>query len=81
MPIYEYECPKCGRFQVQQKIKDPVLTKNPECCDKDCPNKAVRILSPVAVHFKGSGFYQTDYKPTKKKKPNETSDKTTDKDD
>jgi putative FmdB family regulatory protein len=64
MPIYEYECPKCGRFEVVQKVSDNPLKKNPDCCEKDCPNKAERLISAAAFHLKGSGWYKTDYKPS-----------------
>ena len=62
MPIYEYECPKCGRFEVVQKVSDKPLTKDPECCRNDCPNKAERQISAAAFHLKGTGWYKTDYK-------------------
>ncbi len=61
MPIYEYECPKCGVFEVVQKATDKPLKANPECAAKDCPRKAKRILSASAFHLKGTGWYKTDY--------------------
>lgn len=61
MPIYEYECPKCGRFEAVQKASDKPLKCNPDCCEKECPKKAQRVISASALHFKGSGFYKTDY--------------------
>jgi putative FmdB family regulatory protein len=56
MPIYEYKCENGHVFDVIQKMSDEPLTECQEC---DAP--AVRVLHPVAVHFKGSGFYNTDY--------------------
>ena len=56
MPIYEYKCENGHVFDVIQKMSDEPLT---EC--QECGAAAVRVLHPVAVHFKGSGFYNTDY--------------------
>ena len=56
MPIYEYKCDNGHVFDVIQKMVDEPLT---EC--QECGAPAVRVLHPVAVHFKGSGFYNTDY--------------------
>jgi putative FmdB family regulatory protein len=56
MPIYEYKCTNGHVFDVIQKMSDEALT---EC--QDCGASAERVLHPVAVHFKGSGFYNTDY--------------------
>jgi len=56
MPIYEYKCDNGHVFDVIQKMSDDALTK----C-QECGAPAVRVLHPVAVHFKGSGFYNTDY--------------------
>jgi putative FmdB family regulatory protein len=56
MPIYEYKCENGHVFDVIQKMSDEPLT---EC--QECGAPAVRVLHPVAVHFKGSGFYNTDY--------------------
>jgi len=56
MPIYEYKCDNGHVFDVIQKMSDEALTK----C-QECGAPAVRVLHPVAVHFKGSGFYNTDY--------------------
>lgn len=63
MPIYEYECNKCGhRFEVIQKVSDAPLKK----CEK-CKGKAERLVSSPAIQFKGTGWYVTDY--AKKSKP------------
>jgi len=56
MPIYEYKCEKGHVFDVIQKMSDEPLT---DC--QECGAPAERVLHPVAVHFKGSGFYNTDY--------------------
>ncbi|HEX7059321.1 MAG TPA: FmdB family zinc ribbon protein [Solirubrobacterales bacterium] len=61
MPIYEYKCDNGHVFDVIQKMADEPLT---EC--QECGAPAVRVLHPVAVHFKGSGFYNTDYGKKKK---------------
>ena len=58
MPIYEYQCSKCGRVaEVWQKITDPELSR----CDQ-CKGKMRRLISQSAFHLKGSGWYVTDYK-------------------
>jgi len=56
MPIYEYKCANGHVFDVIQKMADEPLD---EC--QECGAAAARVLHPVAVHFKGSGFYNTDY--------------------
>jgi putative FmdB family regulatory protein len=56
VPIYEYKCDNGHIFDVIQKMADDPLTECQEC---DAP--AVRVLHPVAIHFKGSGFHNTDY--------------------
>lgn len=57
MPIYEYQCDECGAsFEVMQKMSDDPLTE----CEK-CGGSLRKVLHPVAIHFKGSGFYTTDY--------------------
>jgi putative FmdB family regulatory protein len=61
MPIYEYECPLCGRFEVMQKASEKPLKKNPECSRANCPKSAERLVSASAFHLKGSGWYKTDY--------------------
>ena len=56
MPLYEYECPKCGRFDALQKMSDAPLATHDVC------GSAVRkLISASAFAFKGSGFYITDY--------------------
>jgi putative FmdB family regulatory protein len=57
MPIYEYRCENGHTFEVVQRMSDdPVQT-----CEV-CGAPVERVFHPVAVHFKGSGFYTTDYK-------------------
>jgi putative FmdB family regulatory protein len=56
MPIYEYECLECGeRFELRQSVKDEPVKK----CVK-CGGGARRVIHPVGIIFKGSGFYATD---------------------
>ena len=57
MPIYEYRCPNGHVFEVFQRMDDPP----PEKCTTCDASPLQRVLYPVAVHFKGSGFYSTDY--------------------
>jgi putative FmdB family regulatory protein len=56
MPIYEYRCKKGHTFDVMQRFSDDALDK----CEV-CGAPAQRVLHAPAVHFKGSGFYNTDY--------------------
>jgi putative FmdB family regulatory protein len=56
VPIYEYKCENGHVFDVIQRMSDEALS----AC-QECGAPAVRVLHPVAVHFKGSGFYNTDY--------------------
>jgi putative FmdB family regulatory protein len=56
MPIYEYKCENGHVFDVIQKMTDEPLR---EC--QDCGAPASRVLSAPAIHFKGSGFHNTDY--------------------
>src|ERR687883_1850126 len=63
MPIYEYRCENGHLFEVMQRITDDPVTACSEC------GAAVqRVFHPVAVHFKGSGFYNTDYGTAKRKR-------------
>lgn len=57
MPIYEYECPKCGVMEVSQRITDDPLTKCPECKRR----KVKKLISNTSFQLKGSGWYVTDY--------------------
>ncbi len=56
MPIYEYRCDQGHTFEVMQRMTDDPLTS---CSTCEAPVQ--RVFHPVAVHFKGSGFYNTDY--------------------
>ncbi len=57
MPLYEYECEKCGhRFEKIQKFSDKMVKKCPEC-----GGRVEQMISAPAVQFKGSGWYVTDY--------------------
>jgi putative FmdB family regulatory protein len=66
MPTYEYKCPKCRTvFDVFQRMKDKPGAKCPKC-----GAKAARQMSGGhGIHFKGTGFYETDYKRAGQKKP------------
>jgi putative FmdB family regulatory protein len=64
MPIYEYRCPNGHVFELFQRMGDP----QPEVCEVCGEGPVERVLYPVAVHFKGSGFYSTDYGRGSKKK-------------
>ena len=61
MPNYDYKCDKCDEiFEVFQSMNDPKLT---DCPQENCDGKVKRLLGTGgAVIFKGSGFYQTDYR-------------------
>jgi putative FmdB family regulatory protein len=57
MPLYEYQCDKCGhRFEVIQKYSDPPIAVCPKC-----GGEVHKLFSSPAIQFKGSGFYITDY--------------------
>ncbi len=60
MPLYEYECPKCGRFEVLQRLSDSPVEQH------TCGSHVEKVMSASAFAFKGSGFYQTDYKKSSK---------------
>ena len=69
MPIYEYRCEQGHTFEVMQRMSDdPVQT-----CET-CAAPVARVFHPVAVHFKGSGFYNTDYGTRKRARETSTSD-------
>jgi len=56
MPIYEYRCEHGHTFEVMQRMSDDPV----QSCET-CEAPVARVFHPVAVHFKGSGFYNTDY--------------------
>jgi len=69
MPIYEYRCEKGHTFEVMQRMTDdPVST----CTTCDAPVQ--RVFHPVAVHFKGKGFYNTDYGTKRRNREKERSE-------
>ena len=57
MPIYEYKCPNGHHFEVFHGMTEP----SPEVCEVCGEGPLKRVLHPVAAHYKGSGFYSTDY--------------------
>ena len=63
MPTYEYRCENGHHFDVMQKMTDGPVT---EC--EVCGAPVQRVFHPVAVHFKGSGFYNTDYGTAQRKR-------------
>ena len=56
MPLYEYQCAKCGRFEIIQKFSDQPLSVCPTC-----GQEVQELLSAPAIQFKGTGWYITDY--------------------
>jgi putative FmdB family regulatory protein len=56
LPLYEYQCPKCGRFELIRKFSDPALTICPTC-----GSEIQKLFSAPAIQFKGTGWYITDY--------------------
>jgi putative FmdB family regulatory protein len=67
MPIYEYKCLDCNKkFEVMQKVSDPVLTS---CIH--CTGRVTKLISPAGLVFKGAGFYITDYASKGKEKDKE----------
>ncbi len=77
MPLYEYECQSCGvRFERRQHMTDDPVKICPEC-----GGEVNRLIQPVGIIFKGSGFYVTDNRaksptsaPGKSKRPSKTSE-------
>lgn len=61
MPIYEYDCPECGRFETIQKFSDKPLTSCPRCKEAGKKSAVKKTVSASAFHLKGSGWYKTDY--------------------
>ena len=56
VPLYEYQCPKCGNFDKIRKFSDPPLKKCPTC-----GSPVAKLLSAPAIQFKGAGWYVNDY--------------------
>lgn len=67
MPIYEYRCPNGHTFERFQSMTAPA----PEKCDVCGAAPVELVLFPIAIHYKGSGFYTTDYGKGKKKEGGE----------
>jgi putative FmdB family regulatory protein len=65
MPIYEYRCEQGHTFEAIQRI-----TEDPLATCQTCEAPVERVYHPVAVHFKGSGFYNTDYGTRKREREN-----------
>jgi len=72
MPNYDYKCPHCGVFEAFQKMSEPSLEECPQC---GSPVKRM-IGSGSGIIFRGSGFYETDYK-TKPKEAKKSAPKNT----
>ena len=61
MPLYEYQCTKCGeRTEILQRVSDPPYSHCPKC-----GGEVKKLISSPAIQFKGSGFYKTDYASSK----------------
>jgi putative FmdB family regulatory protein len=56
VPLYEYQCPKCGRFELIRKFSDEPVTACPTC-----GSEVQKLASAPAFHLKGTGWYVTDY--------------------
>lgn len=62
MPLYEYECSKCGeRFEIIQKFSDEPYRLHSENAGASCEGSVRKLLAAPAILFKGSGWYVTDY--------------------
>jgi putative FmdB family regulatory protein len=70
MPIYEYRCPDGHVFELFQRMSDPPA----EACEICGKRPVEKVLYPVSVHFKGSGFYTTDYGRGSRKKSEPSKD-------
>ncbi|MHB1844437.1 MAG: FmdB family zinc ribbon protein [Deltaproteobacteria bacterium] len=68
MPIYEYDCPSCGRIEVAQRITEAPLRR----CN-ECRRKVRRLISNSSFTLKGSGWYATDYASPAASKPSGSS--------
>jgi len=56
VPLYEYECARCGRFEIIRKFSDPPVVTCPTC-----GGEVQKMASAPAIQFKGTGWYVTDY--------------------
>lgn len=73
MPIYEYRCENGHTFEVMQRMTDEPVTS----CTT-CAAPVQRVFHPVAVHFKGKGFYNTDYGTRRRNREQESSKSSSD---
>ena len=71
MPIYEYRCPNGQTFELLQRMTDPP----PSECQICGASPLEKVLYPAAIHFKGSGFYTTDYGSGKRARDGDKADK------
>ena len=71
MPIYEYRCPNGHTFELFQRMTDPP----PSECQICGESPLEKVLYPAAIHFKGSGFYTTDYGRGSRKRDGDKADK------
>jgi putative FmdB family regulatory protein len=71
VPIYEYRCPNGHVFELFKRMDDPA----PESCEVCDASPVELVLYPVAIHYKGSGFYSTDYGKGSKRKDGGSSEK------
>ncbi len=60
MPLYEYDCPKCGRFDTLQRMSAPPLRRHDAC-----GSPVRKVMSAGSFALKGSGWYATDYRAQK----------------
>jgi len=77
VPIYEFRCPNGHLFEVFHRINDP----DPEVCEVCGAAPLTKVFHPVPIHFKGSGFYSTDYGRGSRKRDASEGDGTVKKDD
>jgi putative FmdB family regulatory protein len=71
VPFYEYKCPEGHVFEEFHGMNDP----SPEVCPTCGKGPLERVLYPIAVHFKGSGFYTTDYGRGSKRRDGDSKDR------
>lgn len=61
MPVYEYECPKCGTFEFEQRMSEAPLSSCPSCDKRGEQSSVKRLISSTSFQLKGGGWYKTDY--------------------
>jgi putative FmdB family regulatory protein len=74
MPLYEYRCPNGHTFEVIHRMTDP----GPSACEVCGASPVEKVLYPAAIHFKGSGFYSTDYGRGSRRRDGDRSDSSSD---